>query len=122
MTRMAPSELSAELLRRYSERDLDGLVAMFSEAVTYVRPDGVVIRTVQGVRDQYLQDWSLTPSATAQIRRTAVDRRTVFAEVVVGSDEPVRWRVNLVAIHVWSADDRISEYRVYSDALQIVAD
>ena len=58
---MTPKELSAELIRRYRRRDLEGLVAMFSESVIFVRPDGTTIDNIDGVRAQYLQDWSMRP-------------------------------------------------------------
>ena len=113
---MDPLELSQEVLRRYSVRDLDGLVEMFSEDINYRRPDGRVLVGRDAVRAQYETDWSMTEDAQATLVREAVAHRTVFAEVAIGSDRPFKWQLDVTAVHDWSTSGTMSHYRLYSDA------
>ncbi len=117
---MDPLELSRELLRRYSVRDLDGLIEMFSEDVNYRRTDGRVLVGREAVRAQYETDWSMTENAQATLVRGAVAHRTVFAEVAIGSDHPVKWQLDAVAVHDWSTSGTMSNYRLYSDAPRLI--
>lgn len=117
---MDPLELSQELLRRYSVRDIDGLIVMFAEDIEYRRSDGSVLVGRDAVRGQYLTDWSMTEDAQATLIRRAVANRTVFAEVAIGSDHPLKWQLDVVAVHDWNDSGTMSRYRVYSDAPRLV--
>ncbi len=117
---MEPLELSQEVLRRYSVRDLDELVEMFSEDINYRRPDGRVLVGRDAVRAQYETDWSMTGDAQATLVRGAVAHRTVFAEVAIGSDRPLKWQLDAIAVHDWSTSGTMSHYRLHSNAPRLI--
>ena len=110
-----PGELSRRYIEFHNSYDLDGLLSLVDDSISFKRAEEEPLVGAEAVRRQYLEGWDGHEGVVVTVRRIVEPESTAAVEIHVESGPPSNVQYDGVVVHDWSSDGRLVRYRLYVD-------
>lgn len=117
-----PGELSRRYIEFHNRYDLDGLLSLVDDSISFKRAEEKPLVGAAAVRHQYLEDWEDHERVVVTVRRIIESESTAAIEIHVESGPPSNVQYDgavvhdwSVVVHDWSSEGRLVKYRLYVD-------
>lgn len=107
--------LSHLYIEMQNSRDIDGLMELVDDDVTFKLAFDPLLRGKAAVRRQYERDWADHDSMVVDVLDVFESERSVAVEVHVDYGAPSNLRYNGIVVHRWNEDGCLTHHQLYVD-------
>lgn len=112
---MSHAALSRLYIELQNGRDIDGLMELVDDDVTFKLAFDAALHGKAAVRNQYERDWADHDGMVVEILDVFESDWSVAVEIHVDYGPPSNLRYNGVAVHRWDEEGRITHHQLYID-------